>query len=48
MYLHPTYAVTTDRVGLGVIDAWMWACEFKDADGHRGGITEKHTLDRRL
>jgi len=40
MYLHPTYAVTTDRVALGVIDAWMWAREFKDADGRRGGITE--------
>ena len=40
MYLHPTYAVTTDRVGLGVIDAWMWARKFKDVDGHRGGITE--------
>jgi len=40
MYLHPTYAVSTDRVGLGVLDAWMWAREFKDADGKRGGIKE--------
>jgi len=40
MYLHPTYAVSTDRVGLGVLDAWMWAREFKDADGNRGGIQE--------
>jgi hypothetical protein len=40
MYLHPTYAVSTDRVGLGVLDAWMWAREFKDAEGKRGGIKE--------
>ena len=40
MYLHPTYAVSTDRVGLGVLDAWMWAREFRDADGKRGGIKE--------
>jgi len=40
MYLHPTYAVSTDRVGLGVLDAWMWAREPKDADGKRGGIKE--------
>ena len=40
MYLHPTYAVSTDRVGLGVLDAWMWAREFKDVDGKRGGIKE--------
>lgn len=44
MYLHPTYAVSTDRVGLGVLDAWMWAREPKDADGNRGGI-EESTLD---
>lgn len=25
MYLHPTYAVSTDREPLGVLDAWMWA-----------------------
>lgn len=23
MYLHPTYAVSPDHVGLGVLDAWM-------------------------
>ncbi|WP_271652329.1 transposase DNA-binding-containing protein, partial [Ralstonia solanacearum] len=40
MYVHPTYAVSTDRVGLGVLDAWMWAREPKDADGERGGIKE--------
>ncbi|WP_425219326.1 IS4 family transposase (plasmid) [Ralstonia solanacearum] len=40
LYLHPTYAVSADRVGLGVLDAWMWAREPKDADGERGGIKE--------
>lgn len=40
MYLHPTYAVTPAREPLGVLDAWMWAREFKDADGHRGGAPE--------
>jgi hypothetical protein len=40
MYLHPTYAVTTDREPLGVLDAWMWAREPKDADGVRPGEKE--------
>ena len=40
MYVHPTYAVTPAREPLGVIDAWMWAREFKDADGQRGGVSE--------
>ena len=40
MYLHPTYAVSTLREPLGVLDAWMWAREFKDKDGKRPGITE--------
>jgi hypothetical protein len=40
MYLHPTYAVTPDREPLGVIDAWMWAREPRDANGQRGGIRE--------
>ncbi|MDK2662176.1 IS4 family transposase [Cupriavidus sp. LEh21] len=40
MFLHPTYAVTPGREPLGVIDAWMWAREPKDADGNRGGIKE--------
>jgi hypothetical protein len=35
MYLHPTYAVTTEREPLGVLDAWMWALEQRDADGVR-------------
>jgi hypothetical protein len=40
MYLHPTYAMTVDREPLGVLDAWMWSREFKDADGVRSGIVE--------
>lgn len=40
MFVHPTYAVTPEREPLGVLDAWMWAREFKDASGQRGGIKE--------
>lgn len=40
MYLHPTYAVTPDRLPLGVIDAWMWAREKLDANGIRPGMKE--------
>ena len=40
MYLHPTYVVTPQREPLGVIDAWMWAREFKDENGHRPGVKE--------
>jgi hypothetical protein len=40
MYLHPTYAVTTDREPLGVLDAWMWAREKRGTDGSRQGLTE--------
>lgn len=40
MYLHPTYVVTPQREPLGVTDAWMWARESKDADGHRPGPLE--------
>lgn len=40
MYLHPTYAVTTEREPLGILDAWMWAREKKDASGKRGGPKE--------
>ena len=40
MYVHPTYAVSTSREPLGVIDAWMWARELKDEDGIRAGIKE--------
>jgi hypothetical protein len=40
MYAHPTYAVSTSREPLGVLDAWMWAREPKDKDGNRPGIKE--------
>lgn len=40
MYVHPTYAITPEREPLGVLDAWMWARELKDADGVRGGVKE--------
>jgi Transposase Tn5 dimerisation domain/Transposase DNA-binding len=40
MYLHPTYAVTPGREPLGVLDAWMWAREKRDADGVRDGQKE--------
>ena len=48
MYLHPTYAVSTEREPLGVLDAWMWARELRGVDGQRGGICDKHALDRKL
>lgn len=40
MYVHPTLAVTPERLPLGVLDAWMWAREPKNADGERPGICE--------
>jgi IS4 transposase len=40
MYLHATYAVSAQRVPLGVLDAWMWAREAKQADASRGGLLE--------
>ena len=40
MYLHPTLAVTPERLPLGVIDAWMWAREAKNEQGERPGISE--------
>jgi len=40
MYLHPTLAMTPERLPLGVLDAWMWAREPKDADGERSGVSE--------
>jgi hypothetical protein len=42
MYLHPTYVVTPAREPLGVTDAWIWAREPKDADGHRPGPLESN------
>ncbi len=38
MYLHPTYVVTPQREPLGIVDAWIWSREFKDADGYRPGV----------
>lgn len=39
LYLHPTLAVTPERVALGVLDAWSWAREpgslGQDKDPHR-------------
>ena len=40
LYVHPTYAVSAAREPLGVLDAWMWAREPKDADGQRRGLLE--------
>ena len=40
MYLHATYAVSAQRVPLGVLDAWMWAREAKKSDAPRGGLLE--------
>jgi hypothetical protein len=40
MFVHPTYVVTPQREPLGVCDAWIWAREFRDADGVRGGLKE--------
>ena len=40
MYLHPTIAVTPERLQLGVVDAWMWARELRDAQGVRPGQNE--------
>ena len=40
MYVHPTYAVSTAREPLGVLDAWMWAREFKAKEGKYPGMRE--------
>ena len=40
MYLHATYALSPERVPLGVLDAWMWAREAKQSDARRGGPLE--------
>ena len=40
MYAHPTYAVSTSREPLGVLNAWMWRREQKDKDGKRSGVKE--------
>jgi hypothetical protein len=47
LYLHPTLAVTPERVPLGVLDAWFWAREpgslGQDKDPHRP-IDEKESI----
>ena len=40
MYARPTYAVSTSRELLGVLNAWMWARERRDSDGSRPGVKE--------
>jgi hypothetical protein len=40
LYLHPTLAVTPERLPLGGLDAWMWSREAKNADGTRSGMSE--------
>ncbi len=40
MYLHATYAVSPQRVPLGVLNAWMWAREARKDNGARGGLLE--------
>jgi hypothetical protein len=40
LYLHPTYAVSLEREPLGVLDAWMWARETRNAHGERAGVRE--------
>ncbi|VVE58923.1 hypothetical protein PSP20601_05410 [Pandoraea sputorum] len=44
MYVHATYAVTPQREPLGVLNAWMCACEQKGTDGVRGGEKESTRL----
>jgi len=40
LYVHPTYVVTPEREPLGLLSAWTWAREFKDANGARPGVLE--------
>ena len=40
MYLHPTYAVRTDRELLGILDVWKGARDARNASGQRGGLCE--------
>lgn len=35
MYLHPTYAVTPQRLPLGIFDAWMWARPLEVTESQR-------------
>ena len=40
MYVHPTYAVTTARGPLGILDVWNWAREPRNANGQSGDPKE--------
>lgn len=40
MYVHPTYAISTSREPLGVLDVWMWARKLRDEQGQRDDIPE--------
>lgn len=44
LYLHPTLAVTPDRLCLGVMDQWNWA---RDPEDH-GGKDRRHRLRRSI
>ena len=35
MYLHPTYAVSPQRLPLGILDTWMWARPLDIAESRR-------------
>lgn len=44
LYIHPTLAITPDRLCLGVVDQWTWV---RDAEDH-GGKDRQHRLKRSL
>jgi Transposase DNA-binding/Transposase Tn5 dimerisation domain len=44
LYIHPTLAITPERLCLGVLDQWTWA---RDAEDH-GGKNRRHRLRRPL
>ena len=44
LYIHPTLAITPERLCLGVVDQWSWA---RDAEDH-GGKDRQHRLRRSL
>jgi len=44
LYIHPTLAITPDRICLGALDLWTWA---RDAEDH-GGKDRQHRLKRAL
>ncbi|HSJ74803.1 MAG TPA: IS4 family transposase [Gemmatimonadales bacterium] len=44
LYIHPTLAITPDRLCLGIVDQWTWA---RDPQTH-GGKDRQHRLKRRI